>query len=710
MTTFEINDVFVPTEPLENINGAFRIIETLNLEKVVIIEIDSQYNRGPKWLEYDDFVNLIHSEKIVNQIDPYWQLSFLSAHLPPAATERLKKVIAFTENFSQTEIFVKPKALRSAITAAATSLNLSRKTIERWLYAWLKSGRNCNAVVDKFMTRKSRLQHNDQTSGRKRGAKNPTLGSECEVSGAEVASKIKQTYECLIKTEKMTWRSAYDEMIITRFNIPPELILKENNEILLDPAIISKYRLPTWDQFRYRCRQEKKNTVTDGDELPRGKRGLASESVPGPGFFEIDATFFQIQLVSRITKGLLVGRPVVYLIVDLFDGIIAGYSVTLENPSWATAALALHNCFSPKQPIFERLGLPFSENDWPCHHLPNMLRADRAELISNMGHHFNRSGIRVEVTPSMTPIAKGTVEGKNAQIKHRKNGRFNLPGQYSKILKRRESDGKKQAALDIFEFEKILVEIIMELNRSPVRPKQIPPDAIPFGASVATRKGLHAWALEHRAGFTRLMPPNFAYEYLLTQATGTVTTLGIAFKGEVYISDRLREVGFLNRALDGSYKIAISYNPLFAAEIFFFDRDESKWCGAYNTDPEVYRIKASFSEAKEYRTLQKQLVNQAKLEGHIASKKRQTYIRKSIREAIKLRNFDKENSSKNAIDIIANRAEEKALHRAESMNGALNDNKEILVSAELHPTPEKNNVCNEGRDTLWEKVNAVSRS
>ncbi|MNL43213.1 hypothetical protein D3C87_1657180 [compost metagenome] len=72
--------------------------------------------------------------------------------------------------------------------------------------------------------------------------------------------------------------------------------------------------------------------------------------------------------------------------------------------------------------------------------------------------------------------------------------------------------------------------------------------------------------------------------------------------------------------------------------------------------------------------------------------------------------MDKESFSKNAIDIIANRAEEKALHRAESMNGALNDNKEILMSAELPPTPEKNNFSNEGRDTLWEKVNAVSRS
>lgn len=710
MSSFEIHDVFSPIKSLEGIDGTFRIIETLGLEKIVIIETDARHGKGPKWFDYEKFVDWINSEEIVKELDPYWQLPFLPAHLPRGATERLKKVIAITENFSRPEIFVKPKIFREEIATVASSMNLNKKTIERWLYAWLKSGRNCNAVVEKFLTKKSRHQHSNQTSGRKRGTKNSTLGPEGEVSSAEVSSKIQQAYECLIKTQKMTWRSAYDEMIITRFNIPAELILKENNEILLDPAIISKYRLPTWDQFRYRCRLEKNKALTEDDELPRGKRGLASDSVPGPGFFEIDATFFQIQLVSRITKGLLVGRPVVYLIVDLFDGIVAGYSVTLENPSWATAALALHNCFSPKQPIFERLGLPYVEEDWPCHHLPNMLRADRAELVSNMGQQFNRSGIRVEITPSMTPIAKGTVEGKNAQIKHRKNGRFNLPGQYSKILKRREPDGKKQAALDIFEFEKILVEIIMELNRSPVRPKQIPPDAIPFGASVATRRGLHAWALEHRAGFTRLMPPNFVYEYLLTQANGTVTTLGIAFKGEVYTSDRLREVGCLNRALDGSYKIAISYNPLFAAEIYFFDHDESQWCVAYNTDPEIFRLKASFSEAKEFRTLQKQLVSQARLDGHIARKERHTYVRKSIREAVKLRALERQNSSACATDIIANRAEEKALNRTTNINGSLSHIEETSLPAEQKTTAEKNINSNEGLDTLWEKVNAISRS
>lgn len=710
MASFEINDVFTPTGLLKNIDSSVRILETLGFDKIVIIDVDAHHIRAPKWIAYDEWANLLATEQVIKAPDPYGLLTSQPGPLPPAARQRLKKVIEITEKLSQLEIFSTPRAMRHAIATTAKDLKLSKKTIERWIYAWLKSGRNCAVVVNKFSKIKEKNLCRSQLSGRKRGVRSLYADKSTEVPASEINSTITKAYESFIKTGNMTWKSAYNEMLVTQFGIPSELFSRENNNILMDPAVVAKYRLPTWDQFRYRCRQVKMRNVSEVNELPRGERGIVSETVPGPGFFEIDATYFQIQLVSRITKGLLVGRPVVYLIVDLYDGIITGYSVTLENPSWATAALALHNCFSSKQPIFERLGLPYTEDDWPCHHLPNMLRADRAELVSNMGQHFNRSGIRVEVTPSMTPIAKGTVEGKHAHVKSKKNGRFNLPGRYSKYLKRRQSDGKKEAALDILEFEKILVEIIMDLNRSTVRPKQIPPDAVAFGSAVATRRGLHAWALEHRPGFTRNMPPNFVYEYLLTQAQGTVITLGILCLGEMYNSDGLREMGFLTRAIMGSYKITVSYNPLFAAELFYFNPEDSRWHPAFNTDPEVYRIKASFSEVKEFRALQRRLIKQAELDGHIIRQSRSKYVRNTIKNAVKTRILDRTSAPSSQHNIIANRAEEKAILRAQGMNGAISYNIEKMVSGKYESGDVKITPLGEDLAALWEKVDAISRS
>jgi hypothetical protein len=131
----------------------------------------------------------------------------------------------------------------------------------------------------------------------------------------------------------------------------------------------------------------------------------------------------------------------------------------------------------------------------------------------------------------------------------RRQGRFDLPGRFAKIRKRREPDGKKEAALNIFEFERILVEIIMDINREPVESRRIPPDALVEGAKVASRIGFYEWGLTHRPGFTREMGPHFAYEHLLTKANATVRPNGIHVEGEVFNCDRLRELGYLVAAV-----------------------------------------------------------------------------------------------------------------------------------------------------------------
>ncbi|WP_341521418.1 hypothetical protein AABC73_25300 [Pseudomonas sp. G.S.17] len=704
---FELNDVYKAVQPVTGISGPVRILATVGFDYVVVIEISENLTRSPFRIRYTTWTEYILNGDLVRTTDPYELFSAAPTGMPPGASERLKRIISVVGKIaSQKDIFLNTSSLNAAIKSIVVEARLSEKTIRRWVYEWFKSGGNAAAVVGAFTSPSARKTHNPQLVGKKRGAK-ASGNASSDVSAAEAAPTIIKAYEKFILTRKMTWLAAYFEMLITMYGVPPEAIAKMGKGLLMEPVLLTKYRLPTLMQFRYRCRELAKNRAEVDYELPRGSRGSARDSVPGPGFFEIDATFFQIQLVSRLTKSLLVGRPIVYLIVDIYDGTIVGYAVTLENPSWATAALALHNCFSDKNKTFERLGLDFTTEDWPCHHLPSMLRADRAELVSNMGHNFNLSGIKVEITPSMTPEAKGTVEGKHSHLK-KKNGRFDLPGRYSKILKRRESNGKKKAALDIFEFEKILVEIIMDLNHSPVKPDQIPPDALAFGSKVATRIGLHSWALEHRAGFTRNMPQNFIYEFLLTQGKGSVTPQGIKLNGEKFSCDRLRELGLLNRALDRSYKISVSFNPHFASELYFFDTGASCWVPAYNIDPEIYRIKASFSEAKEYRSLQKLLVDQASLENHVRRNTRSVHVRKSIKEAVYAKNSSTMRGQNAKDNIIASRAEERASERTSGMNGAipLAPNKLINTNS---PKREKN-ILTECFPSLWDKVNEINKT
>lgn len=668
---------------------------------------------------------MLEGEEVERALDPYLHLPSAPTGLPSATTERLKHVIQATTSVSQNPLLLHRRTtLSSEIASVARELHLSQRTVKRWILQWLQAGRNPAAVVSTFIDVESRELCGRQKAGNKRGAK-PTKPELSSTAPAHVvADYVTKAYRSYIKAQGMPWNAAYHEMLITLYEVPEAGVTKDKrNEVLLSPALIAKYRLPTWNQFRYRCRQLQAADRQAADDLPRGARGKATDNVPGPGFFEIDATHFQIQLVSRITKSKLVGRPSIYLIVDIFSGVIAGYAVTLENPSWAVAALALYNTFSDKGPVFERLGLPFQSADWPCQQLPNMLRADRAELVSNIGQDFPSSGIRVEVTPSMTPIAKGSVEGKFSETKHSYKSRFDLPGLFSKYRKRRESDGKKDAALDLLEFERILVEIIMDLNRRAVKPSRLPPDALQGTSRVASRVGFYEWALTNRPGFTRSMTPNFVYEHLLTKGSGSVTPGGIKLDGEVFNCDWLREKAYLTAALNGTYEVRVSYNPLFAGEIFFYDGKTNSWQSASNVDPEILQRRASFPEAKEYRVLQKQFVEQARLNHRKEQRERTPEVKQAIKGAVAEKSLLPAHPKTSKRHIRENRATEKAGFRGAGLNGALPVPPTVSAcEAEApSPTPPTSPASNALPSTpveptgaakfksLWSKVSAVNK-
>ncbi|KFE52171.1 hypothetical protein [Pseudomonas syringae] len=708
---FEINQVFSAQTPIGKLDGVVRVLDTVGFEAVMLINIDLERKCFPFKIEYEDWVDHINSGRLVQVTDPFEWLTSIPPSLPRGAKKRLHLVTSATEGLSATpDFFWTKKKFNKEISKISSDLKLHKKTVKGWICEWLQAGRNPVVVVRKFLERKSDLAPKKQPTGAKRGAKpfDTTLNSG--VASHEVEHQITRAYYSYVGTGEMSLRDAYHEMLLTQYKLPPEALSDVSSGLFVDPAIAKKYRTPSLRQFTYRCRVLRDASKCQEVETPRGSRGKSTDNVPGPGFYEIDATHFQIQLISRLTRNKLVGRPTVYLIVDTYDGMVTGYAVSLENPSWAVAALALYNCFCDKSQVFERLGLPYSSQDWPCHHLPNLLRADRAELVSNMGHRFATSGIRVEITPSMTPIAKGTVEGKNAEIKNNKTGRFNLPGRFSKKRQRRESDGKKDAALDILQFERILVEIIMDLNGSPVEPRRIPVDALHEGAKIASRAGLHSWALKNRAGFTRSMGENFVYEYLLTGGTGTIHPLGIQWQGELYRSERLRELGLLSAAVRKPIKVPLSYNPLLASEIYFFDTVEKKWLPAYNVDPEIYDAKASFAEVKELRTLQTRLVSQASFNNYSLRRVRVKSVKELVRETKPLGPVV--TSPTNHIGIRQNRAIEKCLGRSEGLNGSIKDLRSGSAIEEVR-APTESIVLSEAKtltveSSLWDEVDAIN--
>ena len=90
---------------------------------------------------------------------------------------------------------------------------------------------------------------------------------------------------------------------------------------------------------------------------------------------------------------------------------IAGFYIGFDNPSYVVAMQAFINACVDKTEICHSLGLNISVEDWPCIGLPDVVLADRGELMSNqLDSLISTFNVRIESAPPRRGDAKGIVE------------------------------------------------------------------------------------------------------------------------------------------------------------------------------------------------------------------------------------------------------------------------------------------------------------
>lgn len=127
--------------------------------------------------------------------------------------------------------------------------------------------------------------------------------------------------------------------------------------------------------------------------------------------YEIDSTTADVYLVSSEDRTKIVGRPVLYVVTDVYTGMIAGVDVKLDNAQYRSAADALFIAFTSKKELCARHGITISEEAWPIQGIPAKIVADNAELLGDQIEQLGISyGVELSVTPSRRPDLKSTVE------------------------------------------------------------------------------------------------------------------------------------------------------------------------------------------------------------------------------------------------------------------------------------------------------------
>ncbi|WP_062197416.1 Mu transposase C-terminal domain-containing protein [Massilibacterium senegalense] len=449
---------------------------------------------------------------------------------------------------------------------------LGKTKVKKLLSRYWQRGMNKNAMLPDYANsggrgKTKKLSH--EKIGRPRRV---TVNGEYR-SGINITDEIKTQFEHAInkyyrKANNYSLKDVYSFILRDFYSDR----YKENGEIQY--RIWESNRIPSYHQFYYwfkKLEDPKKDIEfrKSAKEYELKHRPLLSNSkveTNGPGTrFQIDATIADIYLVSAFDVNRIIGRPVVYAIVDVYSRIITGIYVGLEGPSWLGAMMALDNMVADKVEFCEQYGIEITEEQWPTYHLPEIIIADRGEFEGYAVEGIiNNLNIKIENTTAYRGDLKGIVERKfrtiNGKVKQK------APGAIQKEYRERgDRDYRLDATLNLKEFTALIITLVLQHNHKiidkyPMEKEMITDSVVP------TPINLWNWGIQNRKGRLRTVDRDILRLNVLPRGRATISRAGIKFKNLLYGSKRAIEEQWYAKLKNKS--IDIVYDPRHLEKIY----------------------------------------------------------------------------------------------------------------------------------------------
>lgn len=283
--------------------------------------------------------------------------------------------------------------------------------------------------------------------------------------------------------------------------------------------------------------------TTSKRHLESSRRGLTAkgwQGVPGPGHtWAIDSTIGDIYLRSSVNRDWIIGRPIVYLIVDMWSTAIVGGHICLEGPSWKTAKLAIFNAVCDPAILGELWGQDPLESLNPRPMLPAALLCDRGEYLSEK---HKETAIKLFPHTSYTPPYRGDLKGL-VEVLHRiekdKMFRF-VPGALD--ARRDEMDLRKskpqESALTLNEFWAYLQHSIHEYNLTADRSNRLDASMLADGVDPSPA-GLWNWGHSVGIGYRKAVPADEINRSLLQPVRASIQRDGLTYLNCNYTSPEI---------------------------------------------------------------------------------------------------------------------------------------------------------------------------
>lgn len=309
------------------------------------------------------------------------------------------------------------------------------------------------------------------------------------------------------------------------------------------------------------------------DMRTRALLGTATAEAFGPcSRFLIDATVLDVYVRSRRAGQKVIGRPTLYVVIDVFSRMIVGIYIGLESPSWIAAMMALANCVADKVAFRARFGIVIRPDEWLSQNIPGIVEGDRGEMEgAKTDHVLQQFNIQVENAAAYRPDWKAIVEKRF----HTLQAAFRpyVHGYVETDFRERGArDYRADAVLDLDEITAVVSHLVLYYNNSheiqeyPRHPRMTE-DGV---ASVPVE--LFKWGVANLSGVPRTPDEDRFRFALMPRSEAAVTKHGLVFEGRYYACDLAGAKGWYERARKyGTFNVPISYDKRDTTAIYVHD-------------------------------------------------------------------------------------------------------------------------------------------
>lgn len=646
-------------------------------EQNALYAIDITKKKGlPVFYHVTDVSNAIETGKATWVDDDPWSLHFFEEELSPAQREVRDKawniIVELTGMENEPAIFIK-KQRGAMIRKVAEKHNLREYYIYRHLFRYWQRGLNKNALIPDYVFSGGKGK-NREPGERKRGRPRKSMQFS---EGINLTSQLRETIcrsikEFYLQSGKMSLPQAYQSMLKKYFSEDIEI---DNGAVKV--TLVEEEKRPSFTQFYqvYRKEFDESDAVKarEGEkEFLRNNRAITGDSTAeafGPGEkFQFDATIADIYLVSRLKREHIIGRPVIYGVIDVFSRMVVGVYVGLEGPSWLGAMMALANVVQDKPKFCQEYGIVIEDEQWPCRHLPSALLADRGEMLQgDLEPLLDTLRIRGENTPAYRGDLKGIIERLFKTIQD--EFRPTTPGAVQRDFQERGAqDYRLNAKLDIYQFTKIILAVIIEHNNMKVLPRYIRDQQMIAEDVKPIPIELWNWGVKNRSGSLRWIDEEIVKLNLMPRDSAVVTSRGILFKKMHYSCEiALKNRWFEKARQKGTWKIEVSYDPRIMSPIYIRSENGREYEVCRLLDKDLRFQGMSLSEVEDLLNYENTMTNDLKKEGLYSGVQVRALIDQVVEEAITKTNNATQNGlqtkKKRLKGIRSNRKEEREIIR-----------------------------------------------